>query len=308
MKVKILNISDDTVRFIVEGIDVALANALRRTMIREVPCMTIDDLFIFDNSSVIPDEVLAHRIGLIPITTDLDNYTLPEECECGSDLGCSKCRTVLTLDVEVEEGTRTITSGDFVSEDPKVVPASPDIPLTKLASNQAVRLEAYASLGKGKVHAKWQPVSMAVYQHIAEIKIDEKQCTVCAECVNACPGKVLEIQEGVLKIVDIYSCFLCGDCVESCPVEPSAIEQGKNEDSFMFTVESTGCLPPERIVVEAVNIILAKLDELRGKVERGETDAEITDFEIEEQEGRRLYSVGTADIDTKEEADENVKP
>ena len=52
MKVKILDISDDTVSFIVEGINVALANALRRTMIKEVPCMTIDDLFIFDNSSI----------------------------------------------------------------------------------------------------------------------------------------------------------------------------------------------------------------------------------------------------------------
>ena len=238
MKVKILDISDDTVSFIVEGINVALANALRRTMIKEVPCMTIDDLFIFDNSSVIPDEVLAHRIGLIPIKTDLDNYILPEECECDSDLGCSKCRTVLTLDVEAEEGIRTVTSGDFVSEDPRVVPINPDIPLTKLAPEQAVRLEAYARLGKGTVHAKWQPVSMAVYQHMAEIKIDEKRCTACAECIKACPGNVFEIQEGVLKIVDIHNCSLCGDCVESCPVEPAAIEQGRKEDSFLFSVES----------------------------------------------------------------------
>ena len=301
MKVKILDISDDTVRFIVEGTNVALANALRRTMIKEVPCMTIDDLFIFDNSSVIPDEVLAHRIGLIPIKTDLDNYILPEECECDSDLGCSKCRTVLTLDVEAEEGIRTVTSGDFVSEDPRVVPINPDIPLTKLAPEQAVRLEAYARLGKGKVHAKWQPVSMAVYQHMAEIKIDEKRCTACAECIKACPGNVFEIQEGVLKIVDIHNCSLCGDCVESCPVEPAAIEQGRKEDSFLFSVESTGCLPPERIVVEAVNIILAKLDELGGKLERGETNEDITGFEVEEEAGRRLYSVGSGDFDDEEE-------
>jgi DNA-directed RNA polymerase subunit D len=203
MKVKMLNISDDTVRFIVEDADVAFANALRRTMIKEVPCMTIDDLFIFDNSSVIPDEVLAQRIGLIPIITDLDNYILPEECECGSDLGCSKCRTVLTLDVEVEEGTRTVTSGDFVSEDPRVVPISPNIPLTKLAPKQVVRLEAYAKLGKGKVHAKWQPVSMAVYQNIAEIKIDEKNCSACAECIKACPSKVFEIQDLKVKLSEV---------------------------------------------------------------------------------------------------------
>jgi DNA-directed RNA polymerase subunit D len=150
MRVRILSLTGETVRFLLEGVDVAFANALRRTMISEVPSMAVDDIFIFDNSSVVPDEVLAHRIGFVPLKTDLDSYVLPEKCECGSDLGCSLCRVVLTLDVRADAGNRTVTSGDFVSEDPKIVPASPDIPLTKLAPGQAVRLEGYARLGAGK--------------------------------------------------------------------------------------------------------------------------------------------------------------
>jgi DNA-directed RNA polymerase subunit D len=301
MKVRILSLTGETVRFLLEGVDVAFANALRRTMISEVPSMAVDDIFIFDNSSVVPDEVLAHRIGFVPLKTDLDSYVLPEECECGSDLGCSLCRVVLTLDVRADAGNRTVTSGDFVSEDPKIVPASPDIPLTKLAPGQAVRLEGYARLGTGKIHAKWQPVSAAIYQHVGEIEIDEERCTACAKCVKACPRGTISIQDGELRVVDIHSCTLCAECVKACPVDPPAITQGMKSDTFVFTVETTGGLSPERLVSEAARIIVAKLDELSGKIERGETDEEITVFEAGEQTARGLYAVGTGDLDEEEE-------
>jgi DNA-directed RNA polymerase subunit D len=301
MRVEVLSLTDDTVRFILEGVDVAFANALRRTMIAEVPCMAIDDIFIFDNSSVIPDEVLAQRIGFIPLKTDLDSYILPEECECGSDLGCSLCRLVLTLDVKAEIGTRTVYSGDFASEDPNVVPVSSEIPLTKLAPGQAVRLEAYAQLGLGKVHAKWQPVSEAIYQHVAEVEVDEERCTACGECVEVCPCDVLSVDDGKLKVVNVYGCTLCGECMKACPVEPAAVTQGNKADAFLFSVESTGCLPPERIVSEAARVLIANLDEFSTKIRRGETDDEITDFELGEQETRRLYSVGARDFEDEED-------
>ena len=301
MNVEILSLTEDKVRFLLEGVDVAFTNALRRTMISEVPCMAIDDIFIFDNSSVIPDEVLAHRIGFVPLRTDLDSYVVPEECECGSDLGCSLCRVVLTLDVEADSGNRTVTSGDFVSEDPKVVPSSPGIPLAKLATGQAIRLEAYARLGIGKVHAKWQPVSSAVYQNVGEVEVDDKRCTACGKCVEACPRAILSLESGKPRVVDIYDCILCQECAKACPENPPAIVQTSKADTFMFTVESTGCLPPERIVTEAARVIIAKLDQFSGKIERGETDDEITGFETAEQAVRGLYSVGTGEFDEDEE-------
>ena len=306
MKVRIIDVDEEKVRFILDGVDVAFANALRRTMISEVPCMAIDDLFIFDNSSVVHDEVLAHRLGLVPIKTDLDNYVLPEDCECQSELGCEKCRVVLTLDVEAETDTRTVTSGDFVSVDLNVVPSSPDIPLTKVAPGQAVRLEAYARLGRGKDHAKWQPVSEAIYQHVAEVEVDEERCTACAECVKACPRDVFEIEKGKLKIVDVNACTLCGECVKACPVKPSVVTQGTTVDTYLFTVESTGCLPPEKIVSEAGRVLLAKLGEFSEKVEKGETHEEIVDFEASELQARRLTSVDTGDI-AKEDDEEDVE-
>jgi hypothetical protein len=74
-------------------------------------------------------------------------------------------------------------------------------------------------------------------------------------------------------------------------------------DTFVFTVETTGGLSPERLVSEAARIITTKLDELSGKIERGETDEEITVFEAGEQTARGLYAVGTGDLDEEEEED-----
>jgi DNA-directed RNA polymerase subunit D len=300
LKVEVQSINEEKVRFLLKGVDVAFANALRRTMIMDVPCMVIDDIFVFENSSVVMDESLAHRIGLVPLKTDLENYILPSECECKSELGCEKCRVVLTLDMEAETDTRTVYSGDFISENSAVVPASPTIPLTKIAPGQAVRLEAYARLGTGREHSKWQPVSESIYQNQAEIIIHDN-CNNCAECVKACPRDVFTLESGELKIVDINQCILCSECERVCPVQPQAVTVGIVEDTYVFSVESAGGLSPEKIVTEAVKVLSSKLSEFAGKIERGETQDEISDFEMPEQVGGRLYSVGSGDDDNDEE-------
>jgi len=306
LKVEVLSVDEDKIRFLLEDVDVAFANSLRRTMIMDVPCMVIDDIFFFDNSSAVADENLAHRIGYVPLKTDLERYVLPVDCDCGSELGCEKCRVVLTLDVEAETDTRTVYSGDFVSEDPAVVPVHPEIPLTKIAPGQAVRLEAYAKLGTGKDHSKWQPVSEAVYQHVGEIVVDKK-CTNCGDCVKACPRDVLAMVEGELQVVDLYACILCGVCEKACPVEPSAVKVNTLNDLFLFTVESTGCMAPDRLVAEAVRILTVKLDEFAGKLERGETDEEIEAFEVPELRSGGLYTVGTGDVEEAKEEGSDVE-
>jgi DNA-directed RNA polymerase subunit D len=137
-------------------------NALRRLAISEVPTLAIDDVVMIDNSSVVHDEAVAHRLGMIPLHTDLKRFVMPHDCDCKSTLGCSRCRVLLVLDAEATERTRIVTSGELKSEDEEVKPVSNEIPILTLAPGQKIKFEAYARLGNGKNHAKWQPTSAAI--------------------------------------------------------------------------------------------------------------------------------------------------
>lgn len=161
-KVKVLEDSGNSVTLQLEGVDRSYANAVRRFCLSEVPSMAIDDVVILENSSVLYDEILAHRLGMVPIKTDLERYILPEKCDCGSPLGCHKCRVLFVLDAKGKDKVSTVYSGDLVSEDRDIRPISETIPLVKLAASQTVKLEAYARLGRGKEHAKWQPSVVSV--------------------------------------------------------------------------------------------------------------------------------------------------
>ena len=162
MKIEILEKTDMTLKVELTNIPLSYANALRRFSISEVPCMAIDEVVILENSSVMYDELISHRLGLVPLRTDLSRFVLPEDCDCNSSLGCSQCRVLLVLDVESTDGTMTVYCKDMVSEDDYVVPTHPGIPLVKLSKGQRLKLEAYAKLGKGTEHAKWQPVCKSI--------------------------------------------------------------------------------------------------------------------------------------------------
>ena len=266
MEIRVLEKNDRNMRLLIRDVDVPYMNALRRTITSAVPCMAVDEAVILENSSVMPDETIAHRLGLIPLKTDLESYTLPEECECKSEFGCNLCRVTLTLDVEAKEGTRPVYSGELVSENKDVSPVSDKIPIVKLAKEQRLRLEAYARLGRGKNHAKWQPVSMCAYKYYPKIEISSKNCDACGKCVEICPKKVLATKDKKIEIVNLMSCTLCQDCVETCPKEKPAIKVGWEENTFIFSLESTGALPPERIMAEAVRILEKDLKEFESHI------------------------------------------
>lgn len=269
VEIQILEKNDDFMRFIVRGVNVPFVNALRRIMLTEVPTMAIDEVVILENSSILHDEILAHRMGFIPLKTDLDSYNLPDECECESDLGCNLCRTNLILEAEATDKSVTVYSGDLKPENPGIAPVSGKIPIVKLATEQRLNLEAYVRLGKGKDHAKWQPVSMCTYMYLPKIKVDSERCDACAECVKVCPEAVLVDMADGLKIQEVINCTLCMDCVDACPQDPPAIEISWEKDAFVFKIESTGALPVERIVAEALKILDGKLKDFSKSLKKG---------------------------------------
>ncbi len=274
MEIEVLERNDKSMRLLIRGVDVPFMNALRRIVVAEVPCMAIDEVVIIENSSILQDEIIAHRLGLVPLKTDLESYNLPEECPCKSEFGCNLCRVTLTLDAESKEGTRTVYSGELKSENPDISPVSDKIPIIKLAKEQRLKLEAYARLGKGKNHAKWQPVSMCTYKYFPKIEILGKSCDACEKCVEICPRKVLAKTGNKIEIRDLMACTLCQDCVEACPQNPPAIKISWEENMFIFNLESTGALSPETIMKKTIKTIDAQLKDLESqiKVKKSEKD------------------------------------
>ena len=138
-----------------KGIPLQYANALRRVCLNGVTVFAIDTVDIIENTSVLPDEGLAHRLGLIPLKTDLSRFNEPSKCDCQSESGCSNCKILLVLDSGKSEETRTVLSNELSSEDETVKPVSEKIPIIQLAPGQKIKLECYARLGRGTEHAKW---------------------------------------------------------------------------------------------------------------------------------------------------------
>jgi DNA-directed RNA polymerase subunit D len=144
-----------------KGIPIQYANALRRICLAGIPTFAVDDVVIIENSSVLPDEGVAHRLAMMPLKTDLERFIEPSACDCHSELGCSRCRVLLMLDSGSADTTRTITSAEISSEDEVVKPVSPNIPIVTLAPSQKLKVEAYARLGRGSDHAKWNSATVS---------------------------------------------------------------------------------------------------------------------------------------------------
>jgi len=159
-----------------KGVPLQYANALRRICLNGIPIFAIDTIDIIENSSVLPDEGLAHRLGLIPIKTDLGRFNEPAKCDCKSETGCSNCKVMLVLDSGAADGPKTIFTDELTSEDDSIKPISDKIPIVQLATGQRVKMECYARLGRGREHAKWNSSNIATL--VETNKEDERILTV----------------------------------------------------------------------------------------------------------------------------------
>jgi len=182
--VKVARLEDQLTQFSLQGVDVSLANALRRVMIAEVPTVAIDLVEVLENSSVLCDEFLAHRLGLIP----LDSTKASELFKPYEYTGDDESATDVHLELKVRcdgEQTRDVTSEDLVSFDERVKPVSflaastgawktNAILIAKLRKNQEISMKCIARKGTGKDHAKWSPVSTAVFKHEPVVHIEQE--------------------------------------------------------------------------------------------------------------------------------------
>lgn len=196
-KLKIVSISKSDAVFELTNTDISMANTLRRIMIAEVPTLCVDQVYIEINTTPLRDELIALRLGLIPLrsTRDMERYNFSHNCECEGT--CSKCCVTFELDVdynflrhqsmsEIEEPSYTITSKHLTSVDSDVTPAhfvndleaqisahDDGISIIKIGPGQRLKLTATATKGIGKEHAKWSPVATVALKYDPVVKLNE---------------------------------------------------------------------------------------------------------------------------------------
>ncbi len=254
MKIKIIEKGKLQLTFVIEGITEAKANTIRRYMINEVPTLAIENVTIQKNNSAFYDEILAHRLGLIPLKTDLKSYKEKEECPCEGK-GCAQCTLLLSLKAK---GPCTVYSSALESQDPKVTPAIDNIPVVKLTKNQELKIEATAILSKGKKHMKFSP-GLVYYSGYPTITIEKR--TGIKKCIEACNDNLVEKGDH-LAIKDIRKWN--DACEEIC--EKNGMKVTASKEDFIFTIESWGQLQPKEMLLKAIDIYEDKLNEFAKQV------------------------------------------
>ena len=193
MSFNIISQNEEKVSVKLKGIPLQYANALRRICLNGVPIYAIETLDILSNTSILADEGIAHRLGLIPLKTELSAVQQDNESD----------KIMLTLDSGIATETRTVLSGELKSQDNTVKPISDNIPIVTLAPGQDLKFEAHARLGRGTEHAKWNSANI------------------------------------------------------------STLTESDNDDERILTVETTGALEPQHIVLSSVEELSKRLDEFK---------------------------------------------
>lgn len=247
---------NNTLMFLLKKTDYVFANTLRRAIVDFVPTMAIEDVEFSKNSGILYDEIVAHRLGLLPLTTDLKSYALTDECKCEGK-GCARCQLKLTLSAK---GPGMVKAKDIKSQDPKVKPVYPEMPITKLLKGQEIELIATATLGVGKQHAKWAP-ALAWYNYTPTIKINQSSKKL-EEFKDQYPPQIFD-KSGKIKLDMKSKPSLIDACDGVCK---DIIDIKYDNTSFVFYIESWGQLSCKEILQEALESINTQLDNLSEQI------------------------------------------
>ncbi len=274
MQIDVLEIKDTRAKLLIYDADPFIVNALRRTLMSDIPKMAIEEVDfhlgpigtseggrVADGSSPLFDEIIAHRLGLVPIPTDLKRFNFREKCEHEPDKSCPLCTITYTLH---KVGPCTVYSGDLEPiNGPEFRPKDELIPIVELSEGQAIYITANAILGTGKEHAKWQVTSGVGYKYYPSVTIDDSKCTDCKKCIEVCPENVFEEMDGKVIVKNPENCSLCNTCVEECP---EAIKVEGDQTKFIFSFETDGSLSAEETLKYALQLLADRFEGLRENV------------------------------------------
>lgn len=214
--------------FTLHDTDVSVANAIRRTMIAEVPTMAIELVTVFENTSALHDEYIAHRLGLLPLYSErVDDFAYSRDCE-ECDSHCKKCSVFFSLNethnlssddremqpmIVTSRHLKNLYEDDALCETVKPVHDSGDaevrdqlegssgIVIIKLAPGQSIHVELVAKKGIGKEHAKWSPMCTVSYRmEPPAVELNLRRINEIFAAQRDTKASIAESSEGLLRL------------------------------------------------------------------------------------------------------------
>ncbi|MDR0309945.1 MAG: DNA-directed RNA polymerase subunit D [Candidatus Methanoplasma sp.] len=274
MEIEIREMEATRGSFILKNSSPAMANALRRTMLVDIPKMAIDKVEFHlgpimaddkEYESVTPlfDEIVAHRLGMVPVPTDHELFTFQEECACGGE-GCPSCTIMYSLN---KIGPCTVLSGDMTPLGNQELAAKDAfIPIVELTDGQAVLIYATAVMGTARKHVKWQAAFGVGYKYLPIVTIDESRAGDIStlRSIEVCPRGVFEIKSGKLKVRDVLNCGMCRECEV---ISRGAVKVDSNDISFYFKYETDGSLTAQQVLDTALKILSKQSEDFFKNIE-----------------------------------------
>jgi len=256
MKLSVVKKKKEKLTFEITGTSVGYVNALRRIFMSYVPVMAISRVEFKQNTSTLYDEMVAHRLALISLKTDLKTYNMPKE---GAE---ESAATHVTFTLK-ESGPKMVYASDLKSKDSKIVPVFPETPIVKLLEGQELEFTAVAHLGIGFEHAKWN-AGLVSYYYKPKITVNNKSPKL-KDFIDKYPPQIRK--KDIIDADKIDSPELIDACKDVCE-DIVKIEYENPPKDFVFMLESFGQLTPDQIVNEGMAQFDAMLDEF-GKLTKG---------------------------------------
>ncbi|RUS26668.1 DNA-directed RNA polymerase [Jimgerdemannia flammicorona] len=270
-KAKINRMSKNEMEFDLIGIDASIANAFRRILIAEVPTMAIEMVYIMNNTSIIQDEVLAHRLGLIPVQanptlfdyknseespTDLNTIVFKLKIKCDNNPDASPDEQ----DPQKKYKNSNVYSGDLIWEpkgdqierfkDDPIKPVLDDILIAKLRPGQELDIEMHCTK------------ATASYRLLPEIILKKEITGDLADKFAACFAEgVVEVvtEDGVkkAKVVNPRKDTVSREVLRHSEFQ-DIVKLTRVRDHFIFNIESTGAILPQELFLQAIQVLIEK--------------------------------------------------
>ncbi|GJQ66005.1 hypothetical protein Trydic_g4097 [Trypoxylus dichotomus] len=282
------------IEFDLIGIHPSLVNAFRRLILSDVPSMAIEKVHVYNNTTIIQDEVLAHRLGLIPLKADArlfeyhedenaeytDNDSLEFElkikCTFNKELNNSSCADDLYKNNNVySKHIKWLPKGNQlkIHKEIDVGPIHDDILIAKMRPGHELDLKLIAVKSYGRDHAKFSPVATAFYRLLPDIRLTYEVEGEAAERLQKCfsPGVItLEENEAGKQVAKVKNARydMSSRNVYRHEDLKDAVILSKVQDHFIFTIESVGAMSSDVIFREAVNLLKKKCLSLLEELQR----------------------------------------